>query len=37
MDAIILHKKTWMTSMWYDIDLYPIDKAKYIVLKFLNK
>ena len=36
MDAIILCKQTWSISRWYDIERYPIDKNKYIILKYLK-
>ena len=36
MDAIILCKNTWAVSRWYDIDNYPIDLTKYIILNYLN-
>lgn len=32
MDALILHRKTWMVCRWFDIDSNPIDEIKYKIL-----
>lgn len=36
MNALIMSKRNWMVSMWYDIDSNPIDLKKYIILKFIK-
>ena len=34
-NAIILHKKTWAVSKWFDIDNNPIDQTKYKILAII--
>jgi hypothetical protein len=36
MNAIILHRKSWIVSIWYDIDIYTLDITKYKILKLIK-